>query len=86
MEYVTPIVFNGKPCMGVTLGDMNLIQIDVALSDKDMRETLLHEIRHVYFFRSPMKLTDAQVEKLCDHFGSAVRDLAENNDLSWLKR
>lgn len=72
--------------LGLTWFQKNLIEISTQANRHTMRETLLHEFRHVYFGRTPVKITPKMEEILCDLFASAVRDLVENNPMDWLKR
>lgn len=68
---------------GVVIYAHRLILIDPNQSIHDMRETLYHEVSHVYLkakcTQSLSKLTDQQTEDLCDLFGEAIYDLVANN-------
>lgn len=47
----------------------------------EMRQTLYHEVCHVYLAHSGAKLEHAAEEIVCDVLGSGMYDLTCNNDL-----
>jgi flagellar biosynthesis regulator FlbT len=86
IHYVDGIVHKKDKCLGITWFDKYLIEINTQATRPVMRDTLLHEFRHVYFARTLIRITPKMEEVFCDLFASAVRDLVENNPLDWLKR
>ncbi len=82
--YRTPLVFpDGSGLQGMVTGRDRTILIDPSLPPHMIRETILHEIAHVYLTHSGFesKYEKAKlVEIFCDMFGSAVDDLTQNND------
>ena len=77
---------NSRLC-GIVIFSNRLIIIDPDQTIHEMRETLYHEICHVYLKARQErdgrlgKITDAEIEGFCDLFGEAVVDLAVNNPL-----
>jgi hypothetical protein len=72
---------------GVVIFDNRLIIIDPAQPLFKMKQTLMHEIFHVYVREAKQKdcrlqrITDAEEEGFCDLFGDALLDLTSNNTL-----
>lgn len=72
---------------GVVFYAHRIIFIDPLQSIHMMKETLYHEVAHVYLnswktrIASISKLSYQQVEDLCDLFGEAIPDLVSNNNL-----
>lgn len=72
---------------GIVIFSHRLIMIDSTLTLHQMRETLYHEVCHVYLKTAQQKdprlakLTDYEIEGICDMFGEGVYDLALNNPL-----
>ncbi len=70
---------------GVVLYNFRLIIIDPRQSLHDMRETVYHEVAHVYLkvwqtkSAALSKLTPAQVEEVCDMFAEGHYDAKLNN-------
>jgi hypothetical protein len=75
------------PVDGIVIFSHRLILIDPTQGVHSMKETLWHEMCHVYFNEAQKKdlrlakVTDAQIEGICDLFGEAVYDLVANNPL-----
>jgi hypothetical protein len=73
---------------GIVIFAQRLIVIDPKQSIHQMRETLFHEMAHVYLYawqeksKVLSKLTNAQVEEVCDLFAEAHYDARLNNSLS----
>lgn len=80
-----PLRLGGDRVLGIA--HRNERRIEIAPQPlHEMRETLLHEIRHVYFWDAPVKGVGPKLEEdLCDAFAEAVRDLCQNNPLGWLR-
>lgn len=72
---------------GVVLYQNRIIILDPEQPLHQLRETLYHEVGHIYLKvwqtkSEPLyKVTHAQMEDLCDMFGEAICDLARNNRL-----
>lgn len=72
---------------GMVIFPNRLILIDPEHSVHEMRETLYHEMCHIYLNECQkkdirlIKLNDREIEGICDMFGAAVYDLALNNPL-----
>jgi hypothetical protein len=75
------------PVNGMVFFSNRLIVLDAGLTIHDMRETLYHEMCHVYLDAIQkkdgrlVKLSHQQIEGFCDLFGEAIVDLALNNPL-----
>lgn len=72
---------------GVVLYANRLIILDPLETVHDMRETLYHEIGHVYLkvwqtkSKALSQISYDQMEDFCDCFGEAIYDLSNNNQL-----
>lgn len=77
----------GQLLNGVVVYNARLIVIDPAQSASELRETLFHEIGHVYLKAAQVKsetlskVTYTQVEDICNMFAEATADLVLNNPL-----
>lgn len=81
--YRTPLIWpGGHSLYGMVSGDDRTILIDPMHPRFRIKETLLHEICHVYLRYSNLeeKISGKLLEELCDCFGAAICDLTENND------
>lgn len=78
IAYMSPIYHEGEALMGRVDYFERQILIDGTMTAHVMRETLLHEIAHVY-----MQDSDAPqgplLEQICDIFASAWCDISDNN-------
>lgn len=81
--YRTPLIWPGGTVLhGMVSSRDRTILVDPTAPAHLVRETILHEIAHVYIDHSGFegKLAKAKlVEMVCDLFGSAVDDLMQNN-------
>lgn len=83
--YAAPKV--SQRLLGVVVYSHRMIIIDPDQTIHEMRETLYHEVGHVYLKMKQLcseplsKITFAQMEAFCDLFGEAVCDLSRNNQL-----
>lgn len=74
---------------GVVLYGARIIFLDPDQSIHDLKETLYHEVGHVYLkvwqtkSEALTKITHNQMEDFCDLIGEAVPDLVGNNSLSF---
>ena len=72
---------------GIVIFSDRLIILDPDHSIHEMRQTLYHEMCHVYLcecFKKDLrlyKMRDKMIEGVCDMFGEAVYDLVLNNPL-----
>jgi hypothetical protein len=70
---------------GVVIYPNRLIVLDPSQSIHDLRETLYHEVGHIYLKTWQTKsqrlanLSEPQIEDTCDLFGEAIYDLLSNN-------
>lgn len=89
MEYTVKYhsrIFSAEKQMlrGIVIFQQRLIYLDPNQTIHMLRETLYHEMAHVYYStwcaRSPHlhKLTGAQIEDLCDWFADSTYDLVSN--------
>lgn len=73
------------PLWGVVVFENRIILIDPRQPMHKLKQTLLHEMCHVYMREIRMKdnrldkTTNAEEEGFCDLFGEAVSDLVANN-------
>lgn len=73
--------------LGMVIYDLRIIFIDPEQSIHNLRETLYHEVGHVYLkvwqskSEALSKITYRQMEDFCDLIGEAIPDLAGNNPL-----
>jgi len=65
--------------LGCVLLHRQVIWVDASRGLHEMRQTLCHEICHVYVQHSPLKLPHQVEELVCDVLGSGMYDLAQNN-------
>jgi hypothetical protein len=86
VKYHSKIYNSNKQLLrGIVIFQQRLIFLDPCQTLHMMRETLYHEMAHVYYStwcaRSPHlhKLTGAQIEDLCDWFADSTYDLVSNN-------
>jgi hypothetical protein len=86
VKYHSKIYSHDKRMLrGIVIFQQRLIFLDPCQTLHMMRETLYHEMAHVYYStwitRSPHlhKLTGAQIEDLCDMFADSTYDLVSNN-------
>ncbi len=74
--------------LGIVIFSHRLIFIEPGQSIHMMRESLYHEIAHVYTkvwqtkSESLAGLSYQQIEDICNMFGEAIPDLASNNKIS----
>lgn len=76
--YCAPIVDADHQYHGLCKHDERTILVDPTEPVHQIRETLLHEIMHVYAHESNMPNGEL-LEKICDSFASAFCDLVDNN-------
>lgn len=83
IRYHTKIFFNPKKkdqLNGCVIFDHRVIFIDPQNSIHAMRQTLLHEVLHIYFKNAKVKnLTCDMEEILCDALGWGMYDFMQNN-------
>jgi len=86
VKYHSKIYTTNKEMLrGIVMFQHRLIFIEPTQTLQLMRETLYHEMAHVYYATwcvgNPLlrKLTGAQVEDLCDMFADSACDLVSNN-------
>lgn len=81
--YRTPLIWPGGQALhGMVSSRDRTILIDPTAPPHLIRQTILHEIAHVYIEHSGFeeKISKAGLEEIiCDLFGSAVDDYLQNN-------
>lgn len=74
--------------LGIVIFNHQVIMLEPGQTIHMLRQSLYHEIGHIYLEAAKLrggalaKLTNLQVEELCDMFGDSVPDLVGNNTIS----